>query len=165
LGPSTRVVWRASNGGRGLSIIRAGRGQSPSKTKITPLKVDIRTRPCFVRGCSVTLRLTPPTPPQGLDQHTEWPVTRQNLNSNICGFSSPPWHTEVSMIVDIARLPDIYPPRHREFAYVIVAEPDSFVLYKAYTNNIGTVRLAEFKTRKEADSFVNDLPPARRVWL
>jgi hypothetical protein len=69
------------------------------------------------------------------------------------------------MIVDIARLPDIYPPRHREFAYVIVAEPDSFVLYKAYTNNIGTVRLAEFKTRKEADSFVNDLPPARRVWL
>jgi hypothetical protein len=40
---------------------------------------------------------------------------------------------------------------------VIVAEPDSFVLCKVYTNNIGTVRLAEFKTRKEADSFVNDL--------
>jgi hypothetical protein len=61
------------------------------------------------------------------------------------------------MTAEIERLPHIYPPRHREFAYVIVAEPDSFVLCKVYTNNIGTVRLAEFKTRKEADSFVNDL--------
>jgi hypothetical protein len=35
--------------------------------------------------------------------------------------------------------------RPRQFIYAIVAEPDAFVLYKAYTNN-GTVRLAEFKT-------------------
>jgi hypothetical protein len=67
------------------------------------------------------------------------------------------------MTAEIKYLPHVYPPR--EFAYVIVGEPDGFVLYKAYTNNIGTVRLAEFKSRKEADAFVNDLPPARRVWL
>jgi hypothetical protein len=34
------------------------------------------------------------------------------------------------MTAEIERLPHIYPPRHREFAYVIVAEPDSFVLCK-----------------------------------
>jgi hypothetical protein len=35
-------------------------------------------------------------------------------------------HTEVSMTAEIARL--VYPPR-RHFAYVIVREPDSFVLF------------------------------------
>jgi hypothetical protein len=55
--------------------------------------------------------------------------------------------------------------RRREFTYAIVAEPDVFVLYKTYTNNIGTVRLAEFKTRRAVDAFVDTLPAARRVYL
>jgi hypothetical protein len=61
-------------------------------------------------------------------------------------------------------LPSLYPPRSREFSYVIVADPDGFVLYKAYSNH-GSIRLAEFKSRAEVEGFVNDLPPARRVWL
>jgi hypothetical protein len=61
-------------------------------------------------------------------------------------------------------LPSVYPPRSREFSYVIVAEPDGFVLYKAYSN-YGSIRLAEFKTRALVEEFVNDLPAARRVWL
>jgi hypothetical protein len=68
------------------------------------------------------------------------------------------------MIVDIERLPHVYPPR-RQFAYVIVREPDSFVLFKAYSDNHGTVRLAEFKSGEEVEEFVSGLPGARRVWL
>jgi hypothetical protein len=62
-------------------------------------------------------------------------------------------------------LPAVYPPRRREYAYVIVREPNSFVLFKAYTNNIGTVRLCEFETKAEVTAFVDGLPAARRVWL
>jgi hypothetical protein len=55
--------------------------------------------------------------------------------------------------------------RPRQFIYAIVAEPDAFVLYKAYTNN-GTVRLAEFKTLARVETLLADLPPgARRLWL
>jgi hypothetical protein len=53
----------------------------------------------------------------------------------------------------------------REFAYVIVREPDSFVLFKAYADNLGTVRLAEFNSREDVEEFVSGLPVARRVWL
>jgi hypothetical protein len=60
--------------------------------------------------------------------------------------------------------PAVYPPR-RQFTYVIVAEPDAFVLFKAYADNIGTVRLCEFKTKAEVTEFVDSLPAARRVWL
>jgi hypothetical protein len=66
------------------------------------------------------------------------------------------------MTAEIARL--IYPPR-RHFAYVIVREPDSFVLFRAYSDNHGTVRLAEFKSQEEVEEFVSGLPVARRVWL
>jgi hypothetical protein len=68
------------------------------------------------------------------------------------------------MTAEIDRLPPVYASR-RQFSYVIVREPDSFILYKAYTDNCGTVRLAEFKTKTAAEEFVNDLPAARRVWL
>jgi hypothetical protein len=64
------------------------------------------------------------------------------------------------MIVDIERLPSVYPPQ-RQFAYVIVREPGSFVLFKAYSDNHGTVRLAEFRTRQETDEFLNELPPGK----
>jgi hypothetical protein len=58
----------------------------------------------------------------------------------------------------------VYPPR-QQFVYAVVAEPDAFILYKAYANN-GTVRLAEFKTRIEVKDFLVDLSAgARRVWL
>ena len=66
------------------------------------------------------------------------------------------------MTAEIARL--VYPPR-RHFAYVIVREPDSFVLFKAYSDNLGTVRLAVFKSREGVEEFVSGLPVARRVWL
>jgi hypothetical protein len=62
-------------------------------------------------------------------------------------------------------LPSVYPPRRREYAYVIVREPDSFVLFKAYTNNIGTVRLLEFADLKKALAFVETLPVARVMVL
>jgi hypothetical protein len=62
-------------------------------------------------------------------------------------------------------LPAVYPPRQRDFAYVVVTEPHSFVLFKAYNDNCGTVRLCEFKTRAQVEQFVSGLPPARRVWL
>ena len=55
--------------------------------------------------------------------------------------------------------------RPRQFIYAIVAEPDAFALYRAYTND-GTVRLAEFKTLAGVETFLADLPPgARRLWL
>jgi len=57
------------------------------------------------------------------------------------------------MTVDIERLAHVYPPR-RQFAYVIVREPDSFVLFKAYSDNLGTVRLAVFKSREGVEEFV-----------
>ena len=65
----------------------------------------------------------------------------------------------------IGSFPDIYPPRRREYAYVIVREPDSFVLFKAYSDNLGTVRLVEFSDLKKALSFVGKLPRARVVLL
>jgi hypothetical protein len=68
------------------------------------------------------------------------------------------------MTAEVVRLPSVYPPR-LQFAYVIVREPGGFVLFKAYSDNHGTVRLAEFRTRQEADEFLNELPPARRVVL
>jgi hypothetical protein len=66
------------------------------------------------------------------------------------------------MTAEVVRLPSVYPPR-LQFAYVIVREPGGFV--QAYSDNHGTVRLAEFRTRQEADEFLNELPPARRVVL
>jgi hypothetical protein len=63
-------------------------------------------------------------------------------------------------------LPNIYPPRRRQYAYVIVAEPnDTFVLFKAYNDNVGTVRLLEFTDLKKAMAFVETLPAARVVIL
>lgn len=62
--------------------------------------------------------------------------------------------------------PHVFPLlRHREYAYVIVREPDCFVLFKAYTNNVGTVRLLEFPDLKKALAFVATLPAARVVIL
>jgi hypothetical protein len=63
------------------------------------------------------------------------------------------------MTAEIARLP------RRQFSYVVVREPDCYVLFKAYSDNVGTVRLCEFKSRQEVDEFLSELPPAGRVWL
>jgi len=55
--------------------------------------------------------------------------------------------------------------RRRQYCYVVVREPSGFVLFKAYSNDSGTVRLCEFATKEEVDEFLSTLPPVRRVWL
>jgi hypothetical protein len=65
----------------------------------------------------------------------------------------------------IGEFPVIYPPRFA-FSYVIVREPNNVhVLFKAFSDNNGTVRLCEFASRAGVEEFLADLPPARRVWL
>jgi hypothetical protein len=61
--------------------------------------------------------------------------------------------------------PVIYPPRFA-FSYVIVREPANVhVLFKAFADNHGTVRLCEFESREALDEFLAELPPARRIFL
>ena len=101
---------------------------------------------------------------QTANVYMRWARLHNNLEDG--GLQIPPTSFRQMSTHQIPNdLPSAYPPRRREYAYCIVREPGSFVLFKAFNDNCGTVRLLEFADLKKALAFVETLPQARVVLL